>query len=52
MCKLFRELYDILPIQDKLIPPSLVVSFRVIIHNTPNPENFTVTGNDIAASSP
>ena len=50
MCKLFRELYDILTVQDELIPPALVISFRDICHDTPNSENFTVAGNDIAAS--
>ncbi len=50
MCKFLRELYDILSVQNKLIPTALVVSFRVILHDTPNSENFTVAGSDITAS--
>lgn len=50
MRKSFRELNDTLSVQNKLIPPAPIVSFRIILHNTPVPEDFPVTGNDLTSS--
>ncbi len=48
-CKRFCESYDFLAVEDKLITAAFIFRFRIIFHDTPKTQDFTVPGYNVSA---